>query len=113
MKSKKLKQMRPTTPQTPSKINPLEPAIENGADSRPLSEEVVAILDNNNLKDKDSGFRYLSSVITECLVSHIECTGTYASCIASFILKCKCPCHRKTGFQNPNSEPQSRVDSII
>ena len=62
-----------------SEIDRSEPGICDGAGDRSPKKEGTATFGNHDLTDKDTGFRYLSSVVTECLVSHNTCTGSYVS----------------------------------
>ncbi len=82
--------------QAPYEIVTSEPTTRDSAGDRSPKKEDTITFGNHDLTDKDSGFRYLSSVVTECLVSHNRCTGSYVSEIAACIIRCRCSCHSKT-----------------
>jgi hypothetical protein len=105
---KKCERYRSSSSQAPFEIDPsVKPVINDGPGARSQHKEVIANSSGHDLIDKDSELRYLSSVVTECLVSHDRCTGSYVSNLAACIIGCKCLCHSKTHVRDPNSEPQS------
>jgi hypothetical protein len=88
MNPKKSERYRPSSSEAPFETDPsVEPVIGDGPDASNSS--------GHDLIDKDSEFRYLSSVVTECLVSHDRCTGSYISSLGAYGLKCNCSCHSR------------------
>jgi len=107
MNPKKCERYRPFSSQAPFEIDPsVKPVINDGPGTRSQQKEVIANSSGHDLIDKDSEFRYLSSVVTECLVSHGTCTGFYISSLGGYVLKCQCSCHSKKGGRNPGSVSQ-------
>jgi hypothetical protein len=107
MNPKKSERYRSSSSQAPFETDPsAKPVIDDGPGTRSQQKEVIANSNGHDLIDKDSEFRYLSSVVTECLVSHDRCTGSYISSPEAYVLKCQCSCHSRRGVRNPDSVSQ-------
>jgi hypothetical protein len=104
MNPKKREQNRPSSTQVPFETDPSVKLVTgDGLGARSQQKEVRATISDHDLIDKDSEFRYLSSVVTECLVSHDKCTGSYISSLGAYVLKCRCSCHSGRRVRNPGS----------
>jgi hypothetical protein len=109
MNPKKCERHMPSSSQAPFETDPsVKPVKGDGPGARSQQKKVIANFSGHDLIDKDSEFRCLSSVVTECLVSHDTCTGSYISSLETYILRCRCSCHSRRGVRNPGSVAQYR-----